>query len=568
MRRKEPDSGKRRIFALATFAAVAVALLARAVELQHYSRETLQREADNRHLRTTSVPAHRGMITDRNGEPLAISTPMYAAWVDPARFDFTSDSVERLAESLGLDAAALRTRLERRKHKRFAYVKRQIKPAVGESLRALGLPGVDLRREYRRFYPLSEAAAQLIGTTDVDDVGIEGIEKQFESAFRGEPGKKRVLRDLRGRAVEHVDLLSLPKPGKRLALTIDHNIQYHAYRALKTAVKKHKARSGAAVLLDARTGEVLALVNQPSFNPNAREFVPERRRNRALTDAFEPGSTIKPFVAASLLDGGYASIDTRVNTAPGVYRIAGHSIADVNNYGVLSLPDIIVKSSNVGIGKAAMLMPAERLWETFRELGFGRIPGTGFPGESGGRLMHHSDWRDVDRAVAAYGYGISVSLLQLAYAYSVFANDGWRPPLSLVKGFQAQSRTQVFSPETARMMRSILERVVTRKGTGRRAKVDGFTTAGKTGTVHKNVRGSYVEEGYLSLFVGFAPVSNPRLVAAVAIDEPAGGEYYGGAVAAPVFSEVMQDALRRLGVPRDETLPPLRTNVQYTLADE
>lgn len=565
MRRKERNSGKRGLFALAAFAAAAAALLVRAVELQHYSREMLQREADNRHLRTVSVPAHRGMITDRNGEPLAISTPMHAAWVDPARFDFSAGSVKRLAGSLGLDAAALRTHLDRRKDKRFVYVKRQIEPATGEALRALDLPGVHLRREYRRFYPLSEAAAQLIGTTDVDDVGIEGIEKQFENLFHGEPGKKRVLRDLYGRTVEHVELLSLPKPGKRLALTIDHNIQYHAYRALKTAVKRHKARSGAAVLLDAKSGEVLALVNQPSFNPNTREFIPEHRRNRALTDAFEPGSTIKPFVAASLLDGGFISVDTRVNTAPGVYKVAGYSIADVNNYGVLTLPEIIIKSSNVGIGKAVMMMPAERLWESLRELGFGRFPGTGFPGESGGRMAHHSEWRDVDQAVVAYGYGMSVSLLQLAHAYSVFANDGWRPPLSLVKGFQTQSKTRVFSPETARVMRSVLERVVSRHGTGLRAKVDGFTTAGKTGTVHKNTSGSYAEEKYLSLFVGFAPVSKPRLVAAVAIEEPAGGEYFGGVVAAPVFSEIMQDALRRLGVPRDEVPSPLRPKAQYTL---
>ncbi len=563
-----PTSGKRRLFALLVFVAAALALLARAVQLQHYQQERLQGQADARQLRSVAIPAHRGMITDRNGEPLAISTPVYAAWVDPGGFDFAGAATARLAAALGLDAAALRARLERRKGKRFVYVKRQLEPGVAEKVRELELAGVDLLREHRRFYPMSEAAAHLIGATNLDDAGIEGIEKQFDRIFRGVPGKKRVLRDLHGRAVEHVELISPPKPGKRLALTIDRNIQYHAYRALKTAMKKHRARAAAAVLLDARSGEILALVNQPSFNPNTRDFIPEHRRNRVLTDEFEPGSTIKPFVAAALLDGGYAAVDTAVDTAPGYYKVAGKPIADLNNYGTLTLPEIIVKSSNVGISKAALAIPAEQLWEIFRKLGFGQTLGTGFPGEASGKLPHHLDWRDLNQAVMSYGYGLSVSLLQLAHAYSVFANDGRRPPLSLVRAAHAQPTVRVFKPGTVRVMKEILERVVAGGGTGARAKVRGFTTAGKTGTIHKNRGGVYIEEEYLSLFVGFAPVANPRLVAAVVIDTPASGEYFGGAVAAPVFSEIMQDALRRLGVPHDEISPRMRERARYTLADE
>ena len=562
-----PTSGARRFFTLLVFVVAALALLGRAVQLQHYRQDTLQGEADARQLRSAGISAHRGMITDRDGEPLAISTPVYAAWADPAVFDFSASAVSRLASSLGLEAAALRARLEDRKEKRFVYVKRQLEPGVAEQVRALELAGVSLLREYRRFYPMSEAAAHLVGATNLDDAGIEGIEKQFERTLKGIPGRKRVLCDLHGRSVEHVELIAPPKPGRRLALTIDRNIQYHAYRALKAAVKKHDARAGAAVLLDARSGEVLALVNQPSFNPNTREFVSERRRNRVLTDVFEPGSTIKPFVVAALLDGGHASVDTEVDTTPGYYKVSGKSIADLNNYGTLTLPDIIVKSSNVGISKAAMVLPAEALWETFRKLGFGEIPGTGFPGEVAGRLPHHVDWRDIDQAVLSYGYSLSVSLLQLAHAYGAFANDGRPPPLSLVKGVQPPPAVQVFKPETARVMRGILERVVSgSRGTGARAKVEGFTTAGKTGTTHKNRRGAYVEEEYLSLFVGFAPASDPRLVAAVVIDTPAREEYFGGAVAAPVFSEIMRYALRRLGVPRDEI--PSRMDAHYTLANE
>ena len=562
-------SGWRRLFTLLVFVVVVAGLLWRAVYLQHYRQNTLQREAANRQLRTVEIPAHRGMITDRNGYPLAVSTPVYAAWVDPVKFDFSGDAIRRLAAALEFDAADLHAKLERRKHKRFVYVKRHLKPGVAWRVRKLELDGVALRREHRRFYPMSEAAAHLIGATNLDDTGIEGVEKQFDEIFRGVPGKKRVLRDRYGRTVEQVALVSPPKPGKRLTLTIDRNIQYRTYRALKTAVKKHGARSGSAVLMDAHSGEILALVNQPSFNPNTRRFVPEHRRNRALTDEFEPGSTIKPFIAALLLEKERASFNERINTAPGYYKVSGEMIADFKNYGELTLPEVIIKSSNVGISKAAAMASAEELWRMLRELGFGRTPGTGFPGETGGRLPHYVDWRGFDQAAISYGYGASVSLLQLVHAYSVFANDGWRPPLSLVQGTPASEKVRVFTPETARAVRGVLERVVA-EGTGKKAAIEGFTIAGKTGTVHKSRQGEYVEEEYLSLFVGFAPgkgtdhpSGRPRLVAAVMLDTPTGNDYFGGDVAAPVFAEIMRDALRRLGVPGNRRSPsPVRASQQ------
>ena len=563
-----PTSGKRRLFALLVFTVAVLALLGRAIHLQHYRQGALQDEADARQLRSVMIPAHRGMITDKEGALLAISTPVYAAWVDPAEFGSADGAATQLAALLGFDPAILHAYLESRRKKRFVYVKRQLEPSVAEEIRKLKLAGVGLLREYRRFYPMSEAAAHLIGATDLDDAGIEGVERQFEQILRGIPGKKRVLRDLHGRSVEHVELISPPKPGRRLALTIDRNIQYHTYRTLKAAAIKHNAHAAAAVLIDVKSGEILALVNQPSFNPNTREFIPDHRRNRALTDEFEPGSTLKPFVVAALLDKGY-SIDTEVDTTPGYYKVSGKSIADLYNYGRLTLPEIITVSSNVGISKVAMNLSAEELWETFHKLGFGRIPGTGFPGESTGKLPHHLDWRDIDQAVMSYGYGLSVSLLQLAHAYSAIANDGRRPPLKLVKGMQAVQGAQVFKPETARMLHGILRQVVaTSRGTGVRARVEGFTAAGKTGTTHKNRGGVYADEEYLSLFVGFAPATEPRLVAAVMIDSPTSGEYFGGAVAAPVFSEIMRDALKRLDVPHDEISPQMRESTHYTLADE
>ena len=554
---------RRHLLVLFLFAAIALALLARAVYLQHHNRPVLQQEADNRHLRTVEIPARRGMITDRNGEPLAVSTPVYDVWVDPLRFDFTDETVGRLAAVLDLDPAHVRGLVESRRDKRFVYIKRHVKPLVRNQVMALSLPGVDLLHERRRFYPMSEAAAHLIGVTDLDGVGIEGVEKQFDGGLRGISGKKKVLRNRHGDAFENVALVSASKEGKSLALTLDHNLQYHAYKTLATAVKRHGARGGAVVLLDARNGEVLAMVNEPSFNPNVRESPARNRRNTALIDTFEPGSTVKPLVMAALLNGGYASPDRIFDTS----RHPLHKdIFDIKNYGSLTLEEVVIKSSNIGMSKAAMPMPAKELWQTFRRLGFGQILGTGFPGEAGGQLHHFLDWSPRDKAGLSYGYGVSVTLLNLAYAYTAFANDGRRPALSLVEDRDITAGDRLFEPEVAHSVKRILERVVA-EGTGKRAAVDGFRVAGKTGTTHKSKRGGYASDRYLALFVGFAPVSDPRLVAAVMIDEPdVQREYYGGAVAAPVFSRIMQYALRRLNVPRDDIEAPSRGDRSYTLA--
>ena len=555
---------KRYSIILVLFLVAALALLARAVYLQHHNQARLQREADNRHLRTVGIPARRGMITDRNGEPLAVSTPVYDVWVDPLEFDLTDGAIGRLSAVLDIDPARLRDSVESRRDKRFVYVKRHVKPLVGKQVVSLSLLGVGLSHKRQRFYPMSEAAAHLIGVTNLDGVGIEGVEKQFDEGLRGVSGKKKVLRNRHGDIFENVALVSA-KEGKSLALTIDHNLQYHAYKTLATAVKQHDARGGAVVLLDSRSGEVLAMVNYPSFNPNTRESPARDRRNMALIDAFEPGSTAKPLVVATLLSSGHASLDRVFDTDH--HQVAGKRIVDISNYGPLTLSEIVIKSSNVGMSKAVLQMPAAELWQSFRRLDFGQILGTGFPGETSGHLSHHLDWTLRDRVGLSFGYGVSVTLLHLAYAYTALANSGWRPALSLVKGVEITEKTQLFTPEIARAVRQVLERVVS-EGTGKRARIDGFRVAGKTGTTHKSKHGKYASDRYLSLFVGFAPVSDPRLVAAVMLDEPGGQEYFGGAVAAPVFSQVMQYALRRLNVPRDDIEAPARDDKSYILANE
>ncbi len=546
---------KRSSSVLLLFAGIALAVLGYAVYLQYYDRPRLEREADIQHLRTMEIPARRGMITDRHGEPLAVSTPAYGVWIDPLKFDFTDRAISQLAAVLELDPARLRDLVESRRDKRFVYIRRQVKPLVGEQVKSLSLSSVGLSREHRRFYPMSEAAAHLVGVTDLDGVGIEGVEKQFDAGLRGIPGQKKVRRNIRGDAFENVELISASGGGKSLTLTIDHNLQSHAYKTLAIAVKQHGARGGGLVLLDSQTGEVLAMVNAPSFNPNTKVSSARERRNTALIDTFEPGSTVKPLVAAAILSTGAASPDSVFDA--GYHQVAGQRIVDLVDYGRLTLSEIVIKSSNVGMSKAALLLPAEALWQTFHQAGFGRIVGTGFPGEARGHLPHHLDWAQRDQVGLSFGYGASVTLLQLAYMYTAFANDGWQPALSLVEGVEITEKNQLFKPEIARQVRRMLERVVV-EGTGKRAGIDGFRVAGKTGTTHKNTRGEYASNRYLSLFVGFAPVSNPRLVAAVMLDEPSGQEYFGGAVAAPIFSEMMQYALRRLGVPRDDIEAPDR----------
>lgn len=552
-RRARARSGRwRGAVVLLLLSAAMAALVARALHLQHYQQGRLQNEADQRQLRIIEIPARRGRILDRNGAQLAVSTPVHAAWIDPARFD--PADARAVADVFSMPQRRLRERLARASGRRFLYVKRHVTPDLAARLRRLRLGGVHLKREYRRYYPAGEVSAHVVGVTDVDGVGIEGIEKAYDEILHARPGAKRVLRDRRARSVRDLGLIEAPRYGRDLALSFDQRIQYHAYRALKEAIEKHAAAAGSVVVLDARSGEILASVNHPSFNPNERRaYPPAERRHRAFIDVFEPGSAIKPFIIAALIDGGYAEPETTIETSPGYYKISrDKTIKDIRDYGRLDLGGILVKSSNVGVSKAVGLIPENKLWGMLDRLGFGHLPGTGFPGEAGGKLRYYDEWHETDHVVVSYGYGVSVSPLQLAHMYTAFANDGWQPTLSFLKDNPYLDKRQVFKPRTARVVRAMLRRVVSDEGTGRLAKVRGFTTAGKTGTTRKSAADLGEDNEYFSLFAGFAPAREPRLVAVVLIDAPSRGGYFGGQVAAPVFSRVMFESLRLMNVADDE----------------
>ncbi len=541
---------------LGLFAAAAIALLWRGVYLQLTHKDFLQDHGDARYLRTVAIPAHRGMITDRHGEPLAISTPVSSVWASPRRLALDEQQWPRLASVLEMSVGQLKALIEPRIHREFIYLKRHVDPAVARQVMNLGIPGVSLRSEYRRYYPLSEVTAHLLGFTNVDDVGQEGIELAFDGHLRGTQGAKRVIKDRLGRIVENVESIRPPRPGRDLTLSLDKRVQYVAYRGLKAGVQRYRARAGSMVILDALRGEILAMVNQPSYNPNNRMgFKGEYFRNRAVTDVFEPGSTIKPFtIAAALQTGAYAP-STVVDTRPGYFRVGRHTVRDLHNYGVLDVSGIIKKSSNVGATKIALSLEPESIWRLFNELGFGAFTETGFPGESPGYLRDYQAWREVDRATLAFGYGLSVTTLQLAQAYMALASDGVALPLTLERRTILPEGERVMVPKTARQVRAMLEEVV-KDGTGVLANIAGYRVAGKTGTVHKSTRGGYAKHRYVSLFAGMVPASQPRLVAVVMIDEPNNGEYFGGMVAAPIFANVMRDALRLMSIPPDDFIPP------------
>ena len=536
-----------------------VALLARVAELQLIDRDFLRHQGEARHLRTISVAAHRGMVTDRNGEPLAISTPVESVWANPAELLMNQDELPRLAEVLGKPADSLLQLLTQRQNREFVYLRRHISPVVAEQVMSLEVPGIALQREYHRYYPAGEVAAHLIGFTNIDDAGQEGLELAYGDWLRGESGAKRVIKDGRHRIIENVENIRVPRHGKNLKISIDRRIQYLAYRELKAAVKLHNAKSGSAVVLDNITGEVLAIVNQPSYNPNNRRRLrASRLRNRAVTDIFEPGSTLKPFVIAAALESGRYTPGTRINTAPGVFQVGTHAVRDMHDYGTLDLTGVIRKSSNVAAAKIALDLKPKALWSVLNNSGLGMVTASGFPGEAGGFLPDYHRLRDFERATLAFGYGVSVTTLQLAEAYTVFANDGYRMPLTLVKREGPVAPQQVLNPETAQRVRQMMEAVVRPGGTATDAAVSGYRVAGKTGTVHKSIAGGYADDQYVSIFAGMAPASRPRLVMAVTINEPRNGDYYGGKVAGPVFSKVMSGALRLLNVPPDD-LPLLQT---------
>jgi cell division protein FtsI (penicillin-binding protein 3) len=505
----------------------------------------LQYQGQVRTIREQEIPAYRGAITDRNGEPLAISTPLAALWLNPSVFD--PSNLPRLAEALEVSATDLEKRFSRYQDSQFMYLRRGMSPAEAREIMELKMLGLNVQTEYRRFYPEAEVTAQVVGLTDIDDRGIEGVELGFESVLRGQSGSERVVKDLRGQVVERLGLVKAVEPGSDIQLTIDLRLQYIAYRALKAAVTKHQAKAASMVIMDPESGEVLAMVSQPSFNPNSRDFNPNAMRNRAVVDSFEPGSTVKPFTLAAALEQRIVQPSTRVNTAPGYMRVGGNLIQDPVNYGELDVRTVLAKSSQVGTVKIAMEMEPEALHDMFQRVGLGTPPGMGFPGELGGVLPQRNRWSDIQQATFSFGYGLTATSLQLAQAYSVLANGGTRVSPRLVQGTAGIPDEQVMDKDIAATIREMMVDVVDH-GTGTRAQIEGYSVAGKTGTGHLVGAGGYEDDRYASLFAGMVPADNPKLVAVVVITDPQAGDYFGGLVAAPVFSEVLSDALRILRI--------------------
>ncbi|TXT27272.1 MAG: cell division protein FtsI (penicillin-binding protein 3) [Gallionellaceae bacterium] len=529
------------------------ALLARAAYLQGIHNDFLQQKGDARYGRIVDINAHRGMITDRHGEPLAISTPVESIWVSPQDVEATPQQVKQLAQALGLNIEEVKNRLSDISHD-FVYLKRQLPPEQAEKIIGLRVPGVSSRREYRRYYPDADVTAHLLGFTDVDDNGQEGLELALQEQLGGKAGSQRVIKDRRGHIVEDVASIRAPKPGSDLALSLDSKMQYLAYREIRQAVEQRHAKAGSIVVLDAKSGEVLALANWPSYNPNNRvKPDPAAMRNRAVTDLFEPGSTMKPFAVATALEEGKATAETIIHTDGGVYTVGGRKIHDTHPETVLTVAQVVQKSSNVGAAKIALSLPPETFWRSLSETGFGKQTGSAFPGEAAGKLRDYRKWRPIEQATISYGNGISVNLLQLARAYTVFANDGELKPVTLLRQSVPPVGRSVYSQATALAVRDMLELVVKPGGTAPLAQIPGYRVAGKTGTAHKLEHGRYVNR-YIASFVGLAPASSPRLIVAVMVDEPSGEQYYGGQVAAPVFSNVMGAALHLLNVPNDAPL--------------
>lgn len=532
-------------------------MVARATYLQLVHKDFLQEQGNERFLRVVEVPAHRGMILDRNGEPLAVSSPVDSIWAQPQEFLRQRERWPILAGLLGLRAGELEQKLAGYENRQFVYLRRHVPPSLAQQILQLKIPGVYSKREYRRYYPDAEVTSHLLGFTDIDDAGQEGAEKAFDAQLRGVPGSKRVIQDRLGRVMEDVESIRAPQPGKQLVLSIDRRMQYLAYRVLKTAVMENKASAGSAVIADAWTGEILAMVDQPAGNPNNRaDLRGELLRNRAVTDVYEPGSTLKPFAVALGLESGKWTPTTMINTAPGTLKLGRHTVRDVHNYGVIDVTRVISKSSNVGTSKIAMSMPMERLWQLYKNIGFGSPTEVGLLGEQPGVLRHFSNWGgEIGHANHSFGYGLSVNMVQLAQAYTILAADGIRRPLTILKREQPPDpadERRVLSVRAARQVRAMLEEAVRKQGTGLKASVPGYQVAGKTGTVHKIVNGRYARNRYFSLFAGMVPASNPRLVMVIIIDEPRGGAYYGGAVAAPVFGKTMGGVLRILNITPDD----------------
>ena len=541
---------------LALIAGGFLVLAGRAVYLQGLNNDFLQQKGESRYSRVLEISANRGKISDRHGEALAISTPVKSVWAIPEEVQFSSQQRAKLAALLEMPPQEIDKRLNEATS--FVYLKRQIPPEVAERVSQLHITGLFQNREYRRYYPGGEVMAQVLGFTGADDAGQEGIELSYQSTLAGKSGSRRVIKDRLGQIVEDTESIREAQNGRDLVLSLDAKLQNLAFSQLKLAVDSSKAKAGAIVVIDAKTGEVLALANLPTYNPNNRTRLSGAQlRNRVITDTFEPGSTLKPFTVSVAIEEGKITPDSMIATGAGSLTIGHATIHDAHRFGDMTVAQVIQRSSNVGAAKIALGLPAEDMWNMFDKVGFGSAPRLGFPGEAGGKLRPYKTWRPIEQATMAYGHGISVSLLQLARAYTIFADDGELMPLSLLRVDAPLVGKQVISPATAHKLRDMLELAVQPGGTAPKARVVGYRVAGKTGTAHKEENGGYAKNKYVASFVGLAPASNPRLVIAVMIDEPSAGEYYGGAVAAPVFSAVMGGALRMLGVPPDAPLKPL-----------
>ena len=536
---------------LLIFFLCSVGLVARAVNLQVMETDFLQGQGKARFLREVTIASTRGVITDRNGEPRAVSTPVDSVWVHPGQLLESPENIKPLAGAINADAEEIERKLTQRAGKEFVWLVRRLNPEVADRIRGLGLPGVYLQKEYRRFYPAGEVTSHVIGFTNIDDVGQEGLELAYDSWLAGSPGLKRVTRDRKGQTIEEAELIKESDPGQDLRLTIDKRLQYLAYRELKSAVLQHGASSGSVVVLDVDSGEVLAMVNQPSYNPNDPGHDTDGMRNRAVTDVIEPGSVMKPIAIASVLEHALAVPATPVETSPGYTVISGHTIRDHNNYGLLDVTGVLTKSSNVGVTKLALQLEPQEMWDTYTRFGFGEATGTGFPGESAGVLRNHRRWRRLEQATISYGYGISATPLQLAQAYAAIANGGKLRQPAFIQGSNNPPISAI-DPDIANAVARMLETVTTPQGTGSRASVANYRIAGKTGTSHKASASGYAAARYVSSFAGFGPVSDPRLACVVVINDPTGDEYYGGLVAAPLFSEVMTGAMRILNIPPDD----------------
>lgn len=540
-------------FVLLLLLLVACGLVARAIDLQILDEGFLERQGDARFTRIAKLSANRGSIYDRNGEPLAVSSPVDTVWACPKEVMRAPDQIPRLAEALNREPKWLTQLLTSTLDREFVYLVRHMNPAAAAQVKALHIPGVYLQREYRRYYPAGEVTGHLIGfTKKYEDIGQEGLELAYDRWLGAEPGAKRVIQDLYGRTVEDVESIRAPHAGSDLITSIDLRIQYLAYRELKAAVQQNRAKSGTMVVLDVETGEVLAMVNQPAYNPNDRDQVAAARyRNRAATDIFEPGSSIKPFVAAAGLTSGQFHPDTTIDTGPGMVRVGVKVFQDKHNLGPVSLTTVLAKSSNVGMIKMALALEPQAIWNSLNAFGFGQVTGSGFPGESAGLLNHYSQWRRIAQASVSFGYGMSVTPLQLAHAYAVLGGGGISRPVSLRRIDAPVAGERVLDQSVARDMLHMMESVVSQEGTGNRAALAGYRVAGKTGTAWKASEGSYTTDKYLAVFGGVVPATRPKLAAIVMIDEPGGTLYYGGDVAAPVFANVMAGALRLLAVPPD-----------------